>query len=110
VPGRPTFFDVSKVNQTIPKYTFWSRDDARNSGGQEGNFTHVTNGFNRNPGARPPVRPPANNFRPGSQTHSLRGRTAAATDHLITANPPDFRTDRQHGQTQAMLTVTSVVV
>jgi len=59
------FFDVSKINQTIPKYTFWSRDDASNSGGQEANFAHVTNGFNRNPGARPPVRPPANNFRPG---------------------------------------------
>ena len=60
------FFDVSKINQTIPKYTFWSRDDARNSGGHEGNFTHLTNGFNRNPGARTPgpVRPPANNFRP----------------------------------------------
>jgi len=36
------FFDVSKINQTIPKYTFWSRDDARNSGGHEGNFLRTS--------------------------------------------------------------------
>ena len=103
------FFDVSKINQTIPKYTFWSRDDASNSGGQ-GNFTHVTNGFNRNPGARTPgpVRPLANHFRPGqpnAQFPRQNGGGHRPFNHRHQQQPPDFSIDRQHDQMQAMLTV-----
>jgi len=68
--GRP-FFDVSKINQTIPKYTCWSRDDARNSGGRRQFYAH----HQRIQRIQPPVRPPANNFRPGQPNAQFTRQT-----------------------------------
>ena len=66
VPGKPTSFSTSARSIKRYRNTHFGHVMTRVIQADKG-FTHVTNGFNRNPGARTPgpVRPPANHFRPG---------------------------------------------